>query len=70
MGMITQVCHLFVPTKNTRPLDPYESAKELLDLMLWARVVNGPHFEARTRPKPKITSPNLARARRLFLKPI
>jgi len=32
------------------------------------RVVNGPHFEAWTRPQPEITSPNPARARYLFLK--
>ena len=25
------------------------------------RVVNGPHFEAQTRPEPEITSPNPAR---------
>jgi len=31
------------------------------------RVVNGPHFETRTRPEPEITSPNAAR--HLFLKP-
>jgi len=28
-----------------------------------SRVVNGPHFEARTRRKPEIASPNPARAR-------
>ena len=33
------------------------------------RFVNGPHFEAWTRPQPEITSPNPARARYLFLKP-
>jgi len=33
------------------------------------RVVNGSHFEARTRPEPEITSPNPARARHLFLRP-
>jgi len=32
-------------------------------------VVNGPHFEAGTRPEPEITSPNSARDRDLFLKP-
>ena len=31
-------------------------------------VVNRPYFEARTRPEPEITSPNLAWARHLFLK--
>jgi len=30
-------------------------------------VVNGPQFEAQTWPEPKITSPNLARAWKLFL---
>jgi len=33
------------------------------------RVVNWSYFEARTRPGPEITSPNLTRARNLFLKP-
>ena len=33
------------------------------------RVVKGPHFEAWTRSEPKVTSPNPARARNLFLKP-
>jgi len=33
------------------------------------RVVNGPHFEAQTRPQLEITSPNPAQDRHLFLKP-
>jgi len=33
------------------------------------RIVNGPHFEARTLPDPEMTSPNPGRARHLYLKP-
>jgi len=38
-------------------------------MLMASRSVNGPHFEARTRPEPEITSPNLARTRHIFLKP-
>jgi len=34
-----------------------------------SRVVNGLHFEARTRSEPEITSPNPCRDWKLFLKP-
>jgi len=37
--------------------------------MLQRRLVNWPRFEARTRPKPEIISPNPTRARHWFLKP-